>query len=70
MVPGRVLVLLRVYPDDAGHVRVHASPAAAQEHGGDQEDGQQALHDTGQLLVNSFLEMLKSSAVVFNQDAL
>ena len=48
VVPGRVLVLLCVHPHDVDHVRVHPRAAAAQEHGRDQEDGQQALHDTGQ----------------------
>ena len=47
MVPGWVLVLLRVHPDDAGHVWVHPGPATDQEHVGDPEDGKQTLHDPG-----------------------
>ena len=47
MVLGRILVLLPLHPLHAGHVRVHVGQSAAQEHGWDQEDGQQALHDSG-----------------------
>ena len=51
MVPGWVLVLLCVHPDDAGNVWVHPCPATDQKYVGDQEDGKQTLHDPGTFLI-------------------
>ena len=47
VVPGRLLVLLPVYALHAHHLRVHAGAAAAPQHAGNTQDGQQALQHTG-----------------------